>query len=159
MATELEKIRFHWITKKSNAKECSNYHTLVLIPHSSKIMLKILLARLQQYMNWELADVQAGFRKGRGTRGLIANILWIIEKVREFQTNICLFDYTKAFDCADHNKLWKILQVMRIPGHLTYLLRNMYAGQEAAVRTWHATMNWFKIGKDTTRIYVVALLV
>ena len=100
-----------------------------------KVMLKILQARLQQYMNWELPDVQAGFRKGRGTRDQIANILWIIEKAREFQKNIyfCLTDYAKAFDCVDH-KLWKILQEMGIPDHLTCLLRNLYAGQEATVR-------------------------
>ena len=98
-------------------------------------------------MNWELADVQAGFRKGRGTRDLIANIIWITEKAREFQKNICLIDYAKAFECVDHNKLWKILQVMGIPGHLTYLLRNMYAGQEAIVRTGHGTTDWFQRGK------------
>ena len=100
-------------------------------------MLKILQARLQQYMNCELPDVQAGFGKGRGTRDRIANIRWIIEKAREFQKNICFIDYTKAFDCVDHNQLWKILQVMGIPGHLTCLLRNLYAGQEATVRTRH----------------------
>ena len=102
-------------------------------------MLKILQARLQQYMNRELLDVQAGFRKGRGTRDQIANILWIIEKAREFQKNIyfCFIDYAKAFDCVDRNKLWKILNDMEIPDHLTYLLRNLYAGQEATVRTGH----------------------
>ena len=102
-------------------------------------MLKILQARLQQYMNHELPDVQAGFRKGRGTRDQIANIRWIIEKAREFQKNIyfCFIDDTKAFDCVDHNKLWKILKKMGIPYHLTYLLRNLYAGQEATVRTRH----------------------
>ena len=102
MATELEKVSFH-----SNAKECSNYHTTALISHASKVMLKILQARLQQYMNQELPDVQAGFRKGRGTTDQIANICWITEKAREFQKNtyFCFTDYTKAFDCADHNKL------------------------------------------------------
>ena len=112
-------------------------------------MLKILQVRLQQYMNHELPDVQAGFRKGRGTRDHIANITWIIEKAREFQKNIyfCFIDYTKAFDCVDHNKLWKILQEMGIPDHLTCLLRNMYAGQEATVRTSQGTMDWFQIGK------------
>ena len=99
-------------------------------------MLKILQARLQQYVNWELPDVQAGFRKGRGIRDQIASIRWIIEKAREFQKNIyfCFIDYAKAFDCVDHNKLWKILQEMGIPDHLTWLLRNLYAGQEATVK-------------------------
>ena len=105
MATGLEKFRFH-----SNPKECSNYRTIALISHASKVMLKILQARLQQYMNQEIPDVQAGFRKGRGTRDQIANISWIIEKAREFQKNICFIDYTKAFDCVDHNKLWKNLR-------------------------------------------------
>ena len=98
-------------------------------------------------MNRELPDVQAGFRKGRGTRDQIANIRWIIEKAREFQKNICFVDYVKAFDCVDHSKLWKILREMEIPDHLTCLLRNLYAGQEAAVRTRHGTMDWFQIGK------------
>ena len=100
------------IPKKGNAKECSNYHTVALISHASKVMLRILQARPQQYVNRELSDVQAGFRKGRGTRDQIANICWIIEKAREFQKNIyfCFIDYAKAFDCVDHNKLWKILR-------------------------------------------------
>ena len=108
-----------------------------------------LQARLQQYMNRELPDVQTGFRKGRGTRDQIANIHWIIKKSREFQKNIyfCFTDYAKAFDCEDHNKLWKILKEMGIPGHLTCLLRNLYTGQEARVRTGHGTMDWFQIGK------------
>ena len=112
-------------------------------------MLKTLQARLQQYMNHELPDVQAGFRKGRRTRDQIANIHWIIEKAREFQKNIyfCFIDYAKAFDCVDHNKLWKILKNMGIPGHLTCPLRNLYAGQEATVRTGHGTIDWFQIGK------------
>ena len=112
-------------------------------------MLKILQARLQQYVNRELPDVQAAFRKGRGTRDQIANIHCIMEKAREFQKNIyfCFIDYAKAFDCVDHNKLWKILKVIGIPGLLTCLLRNMYAGQEATVRTGHRTMDWFQIGK------------
>ena len=112
-------------------------------------MLKILQARLQQYMNHEIPDVQAGFRKGRGTRDQIANILWIIKKAREFQKNIyfCFVNYAKAFDCVDHNKLWNILKDMGIPDHLTYLLRNLYAGQEASVRTGHGTTDWFQIGK------------
>ena len=110
-------------------------------------MLKILQARLQQYMNREFPDVQACFTKGRRTRDQIANILWTIKKAREFQKNICFLDYAKAFDCVDHNKLWKILKEMGIPGHLTCLLRNLYAGQEVTVRTGHGTTDWFQIGK------------
>ena len=112
-------------------------------------MLKILQARLQHNMNHELPDVQAGFRKGRGTSDQIANICWIIKKASEFQKNIyfCFIDYAKAFDCVDHNKLWKILKEMRIPGHLTCLFRNLYAGQEATVRTGHETTDWFQIRK------------
>ena len=116
-------------------------------------MLKILQARLQQYVNRELPDVQAGFRKGRGTRGQIANICWIIEKGRAFQKNIyfCFIDYAKAFDSMGHNKLWKILKQMGIPDHLTCLLRNLYAGQEAMVRTGHGTTDWFQIGKGVIK--------
>ena len=127
------------IPKKGNAKEFSNYHTIALISHASNVKLKILQARLQQYMNHELPDVQAGFRNGRGIRDQIVNICWIIE-AREFQKNIyfCFIDYAKAFDCVDHNKLWKILKKMGIPDHLTCLLRNLYAGQEATIRTGHA---------------------
>ena len=112
-------------------------------------MLKILQTRLQQYVDHELLDVQAGFRKGRGTRDQTANIRWIIRKTREFHKNIyfCFIDYAKAFDCGDHNKLWTILQEMGIPDHLTCLLRNLYAGQEAPVRTGHGTTDWFQIGK------------
>ena len=112
-------------------------------------MLKILQARLQLYVNCELPDVQAGFRKGRGTRDQIANIRWIIKKAREFQKNtyFCFIDYANAFDCVDHNKLWKILKEMGIPDHLTCLLRNLYVGQEATVRTGHGTTDWFQIGK------------
>ena len=110
-------------------------------------MLKILQARFQQYMNCVCVDVLAGFRKGRGTKDQIANICWIIEKAREFQKNICFIDYTKAFDCMDHNNLWKILKEMGIPSHLTCLLRNMDAGQEATVRTRHGTMDWLQVGK------------
>ena len=130
-------------------KECSNYYTIALTSHASKVMLKIPQARLQQYMNHELPDVQAGFRKSRGTRDQIANIPWIIEKAREFQKNIyfCFIDYAKAFDCVDHNKLWKILKEMETPDYLICLLRNPYAGQEAAVRTEHGTTDWFQIGK------------
>ena len=119
------------IPKKGNAKECSSYHTIAPISHASKVMLKILQARLQQYMNHELPDVQAGFRKGRETRYQIANIRWIIEKARELQNNIylCFTDYAKDFDCVDHNKLWKILKEMEIPDHLTCLLRNLYVSR------------------------------
>ena len=114
--TRLEKVSFIPISKKGNVKECSNYHAIVIISHASKVTLKILQARLQQYMNHELPDVQAGFRKGRGTRDQIANIRWIIEKAREFQKNIyfCFIDYAKTFDCVDHNRLWKILKEMGI---------------------------------------------
>ena len=119
------------IPKKGKAKECSNCHTIALISHACKVMLKILQARIQQYVNHEHPDAQAGFRKGRGTRDQIANICWIIEKAREFQKNIyfCFIDYAKALDCVDHNKLWKILKEMEIPDHLTCFLRNMYTGQ------------------------------
>ena len=112
-------------------------------------MFKILQARLQQYVNRQLPDVQAGFRKGRGTRDQIAKICWIIEKASKFQKNIyfCFTDYAKAFDCVAHSKLWKILKEMGIPDHLTCLLRNLYAGEEAAVRTGHGTTDWFQIGK------------
>ena len=136
------------IPKKGNAKECSNYHTVVLISHASKIMLKILRARFQQYMNQELADVRVGFRKGRGTRDQIANIHWISEKARKFQKNIyfCCIDYAKAFDWVHHSKLWKILKETGIPDHLACFLRNLYTGQEATVITRHGTMDWFKIG-------------
>ena len=135
------------VPKKDNAKECSNCRTIAVISHASKLMLKILQARLQQYVNRELPDVQAGFRKGRGTRDQITNIRWIIEKAREFQKNIyfCFIDYAKAFDYVDHNELWKILQEMGIPDHLICLLRHLYAGQEAAVRTGHGKADWFQI--------------
>ena len=137
------------IPKKGNAKECSNYLTVALFSHPGKVILKILQGRLQQYVNCELPDGEAGFRKGRGTRDQIANIHWIIKKAREFQKNIyfCFIDYAKAFDCVDDNKLWTILQELGIPDHLTCLLRNLYVGQEAAVRTGHGTMDWFQIRK------------
>ena len=139
------------IPKKGNAKECSGYCTVALTSHASKVMLKILQARLQQYVNQKLPGIQAGFRKGRGTRDQIANIHWIIEKAGEFQKNIyfCFIDYAKAFDCVDHNKLWKIHQEMWIPDHLTCLLRDLNAGQEATVTTRHGTMDWFQIGNQT----------
>ena len=131
-------------------KNAQNYRTIALISHSSKVMLKILQARLQQYVNHELPDVQVGFRKVRGTRDQIANICWIIKKAREFQKNIyfCFIDYAKAFDCVDHNKLSKILQEMRIPDHLTCLLRNLYAGQEATVRTGEINLPDFRLRSE-----------
>ena len=123
-------------------------------------MLKILQARLQQYMNQELSDVQAGFRKGRWTRDQIANIHWIVKKAREFQKNIyfCFIDYAKAFDCVDHNKLWKILKEMGIPDHLTCLLRNLYAGQQAA-EPYKEQWTGSKLGKEYIRLYVVTLFI
>jgi len=129
------------VPKKGNTKECSNYQSIALISHASKAMLKIPLARLQQFVNHELPDVQAGFRKGRETRYQIANICCIIKNAREFQKSIyfCFIDYPKAFDCVDHNQLWKILQDKEIQDHLTCLMRNLYAGQEATVRTGHGT--------------------
>ena len=148
-ATGLEKVSVHSNPTEGNAKECSNYRTVALVSHASKVMLKILQARLQQYMNCKLPDVQACFRKGRGTRDQIANIRWIMEKAREFQKNIyfCFVDCAKAFDSVDHNKLWKILKEMGIPEQLTCFLRNLYAGQEATVRTGHGTTDWYQIGK------------
>ena len=150
VATGPKRSIFISTPKKSKTKECSNYCTIALISQASKVMLKILQARLQQYMNHDLPDVQTGFRKVRGTRDQIANIHWIIKKAREFQKNIyfCCIDYAKAFDCVDNNKLWKILKETEIPDHLTCLLRNVYAGQEATVRTGHGTTDWFKTGKE-----------
>ena len=144
--------------KKGNAKECSNYHTIALISHAIKVMLKIPQARHQQYVNRELSDVHAEFRRSR-TRDQIANVCWIIEKAREFQKNIyfCFIKYAKAFDCVDHNKLWKILQEIGIPDHLTCLLRNLYTAQEATVRTDHGTMDWFKIGKGVEKGCILSL--
>ena len=149
VAPGLEKVSFHSNPKERQCQRMSHYHTIALISHASKVMLKILQARLQQYMNNELPGVQAGFRKGRGTRDQIANICWIIEKAREFQKNIyfLFIEYAKALDCVDHNKLQKILKEMGIPDHLTCLLRNLYAGQEATVRTGHGTTDCFQIGK------------
>ena len=127
------------IPKKGNAKECSNYHTVALFSHASKVMLRILKARLQQYVNCEIPNVQAVFRKGRGTRNQIANIRWIFGKKKKQESSrkasTSAIDYTKAFDCVNHNKLWKILKEVGIPDHLTCLLRNLYAGQETTVRT------------------------
>ena len=151
------------IPKKGSAKECSNYCTIALISHASKVILKILQAKFQQYVNRELSDVlnpdvQAGFKKGRGTRDQIANIHWIIKKAREFQKNIyfCFIDYAKAFDCVDHNKLWNILQVRRI-ADLTCLLRNLYAGQEAT-NSWNLTWNNGLV-PNWKRLYIVILLI
>ena len=144
-------------SNKRQCKEYSNYHTVALISHSSKVMLKILQARLQQYMNWELSDVHAIFTKGRGTRDQIANICWIIE-TREFWKNIyfCFIDYVKDFVCVDHNKLWKILQEMEIPDHLTCLLRNLYAGQEERVKTGHGTADWFQMRNGVHQDFIVS---
>ena len=138
-------------------KESSNC-AITLISHTSQVMLKILWVRLQQYVNRELPDVQARFRRGRGIRDQIANIRWIIEKARVLKKNIyfCFIDYVKAFDCVDHNKLWKILQEMGIADHLTCLLRNLYAGQEAIVRTGHWTTDWFQIGKGECQGCILA---
>ena len=146
------------IPKKGNAKECSNYGTILLISHASKLTLKILQARLQQYLNHELPDVQVDYRKGRGTRAQIANIRWIIKKAREFQKKylLLLYWYAKAFDYVDHNKLWKLLKEMGIPDHLTCLLRNLYAGQEERVRTGHGTAHWFQIGKGVHHGYILS---
>ena len=147
--TGLEKVSFH-----SNPKERQCQRMFKLLHNCThltyyKIMLKIIQSSLQQYVSQELPDVQIGFRKCRGTRNQIPNIRWIIEKAREFQKNInfCFIDYAKDFDCVDHNKLWKILKEVGILDHLICLLRNLYAGQEATVRTRHRTMDWFQIGK------------
>ena len=137
------------IPKKGNDKKCSDYHTIALISHASKVMLKILQTRLQEYVNCELPDVQVGFRKGSGARNQITNICCIIKKIREFQKNIhfCFIDYAKVFDYVDHHKLWKIPKEMGISVHLTCLLRNLYASQEATVKTGHVTTDWFQIRK------------
>ena len=139
-------------SKKGSTKECANHRTIALISRASNVMLKILHAKLEHYVNQELPDVQAGFRKDRETRVpliQIANIRWIIEKAREFRKNIysCFFDHTKAFDCVDHKKLWKALKDMGLPGHFTCLLRKLYVGQEATVRNGHGTTNWFQTEK------------
>ena len=149
VTTGLEKVGFHSNPQKRYAKECSNYCTIAVISHASKVMLKILQVRLQQYMNLELQDIQAGFRKGRGTREQIANICWIIEKAREFQKNstYALLTMPKPLTCVDHNKLWKILQEMGIPDHVICLLRSLYAGQEETIRTGHGSTEWFQTGK------------
>ena len=155
VATRLEKVGFHSNPKERQCQKCSDYNLIALISHTSKVMLKILQVRLQQYMNQEFLEAQAGFRKCRGTRDQIANIHWLIEKTRECQENIyfCFIDYSKAFDHVDYNKLWKILKEMGIPDHLTCPLRHLYAGQEATVYTRHGAMDWFK------RLYIVTLLI
>ena len=157
----------HWkrsvfipIPKKGNAKECSHYCTIALISHASKVMLKILQARLQQYMNYELPDVQAGFGKGRRTRDQIANTRWIIIKASEFWKNIyfCFIDYAKAFDCVDHNKLWKIFQEMGLPDHLTCLLRNMHVKKQQLEPCMEQLIR-SKSRKDMTKLSAVTLFV
>ena len=158
VATGLGKVILHSSPKE---RQCQR---MLKLPHNcthliaSKVILKILQARLQHYMNRELPDVQAGFRKGRGTRDQITNICWIIKKAREFQKNIyfCFIDYAKAFDCVDHNKLWKILKEMGTPDHLTCLLRNLYASQEATVKTGHGITDWFQIGKGVYQGCILA---
>ena len=146
------------ISKKGNAKEYSNYHIITLTSHATKIILKILHARLKQYVNHELPDVQTGFRKGRETRDQIANIPWIIKKAREFQKNIYFWfiDYIKAFDCVDHNKLWKILKEIWILDHLTCCLRNLHSHQEATVRTRHGTTDWLQIRKAVCQVWILS---
>ena len=158
--TGLEKVSFHSNPRERQRQSAQtttqlhSSHTLV------KQTLKILQPRLEQYMNHELPDVQARFRKGRGTRDQIANIHWIIEKAREFRKKkkiyFCFIDYANAFDCVDHNKLWKILKEVGIPDHLTCLLRNLYVGQEATVRTGHGTTDWFQIGKGVRQSCILS---
>ena len=148
------KGNLHPNSQKGSTKECANHQTIAVISHASKVMFKILHARPQHYANQELPDVQAEFRKGRGTRNQTANIRWIIEKAREFQknNNLCFFDYTKAFDCVDHNKLWKALGEIGRPDQLTCLQRNLLnVGQEATLRTLYRTTDWFKIEKGYDR--------
>ena len=146
MTTGLAKVNPH---PKNVQTKHSKTRTIALVSHTSKVMFTLLHARLQYYLNQELLHVQAGFRKGRGTRDQIANICWIIEKAREFQENIylCFIDYAKAFDCVDHNKLWKTHKNCGIPDHLICLLRNLYAGQEATFGTLYGTTDWFRIEK------------
>ena len=153
VATGWERSILTPIPKKDITKECSNHQTVALISHASKVMLKILHARLQHYGNQELPDVQAGFRKERGTSDQIANICWIIEKARKFQKNIylCLIDYTKAFDCVDHDNLWKALRDMGVPDQLTCLLRNLYAGQEATVKPCMKQLIGSRLKKEYSR--------
>ena len=146
------------VPKKGNSKEYSNYYTIVLISHVSKVTtLKILQGKFQQYVNQELSDVQAGFRKGGGTRDQIANIYWIIKKARVPEKHLLLFlYYSKDFDCMDNNKLWQILKEMGRPDHLTYLLRNLYAAQKATIRTGHGTTHWFQVGKGVRQGFILS---
>ena len=156
MATGLEKVHSQRKAIPKNALATAQLHSSYML-----VMLKILQARFQQYVNHELPDVEAGFRKGRGTRDQIANIHWMIEKAREFQKNIylCYIDYAKDFDCVDHNKLWKILKEMGIPDHLTCLLRNLYAGQEASVKTDGFNRLVPNRKRSMSRLYIVTLLI
>ena len=158
VATGQKRSVFILIPKKGNAKECSNYHTIELISHASNAQNSP--SHASAIHDCELPDVQAGFRKGRGTRDQIANIRWITKKASEFQKNIyfCFIDYAKAFDCVDHHKLWKILKEMGIPDHLICLLRNLYAGQEAKVRTGHGTTDWFQIVKGVRQSCILVTL-
>ena len=164
VATGLEKVRFHSNPKERQCQRmfkllhsCTHLTLAAAAAAHANVMFKILQSRLQQFMNWEIPDIQAGFRKGRGTRNQITNICWIIKKAREFQKNICFIDYAKAFDRVDHNKLWNVLKEMGIPDHLTYILRNLYAGQEATVRNGHETKDWFKIGKGVWQSCTLSL--
>ena len=157
MATGLEKVSFHSNHKERQCQKMLKLLHNALISHASKVMFKILQARLEQYMNCELPDVQAGFKEGRGTRDQIANIHWTLKKQESSRKYIyfCFIDYAKAFDCADHNKLWKILKEMGIPDHLTCLLRNLYVG-----RTGHGITDWFQIRKRSmSRLYIVTMLI
>jgi len=147
------------IPKKGNDKEYSNYCTIAHISHTSKVMFKILQARVQQYMNCEIPDAQAGFRKGRVIRDQIVNIRWIIKKARKFQETFCFIDDAKAFDYVHHNKLWEILQEMGISDHLTCLLRNLYSGQEATVTTGHGIRLVSNQKRSTSRLYIVTLFI
>ena len=160
VAMDWKRSVFIPIPKKGNTKVCPNYCTIALISHASKGMFKILQVRLQQYVNWELPDVLAEFRKGRGTRDQIANLCQITEKAREFQKNIyvCFTDCTKVFDCVNHNKLWTVLQEMGIPDHLTCLLRNLYAGQEATELDMEQQngLNW---EQNKSGLYIVTMLI
>ena len=149
------------IPKKCNVRKCSNYCTIPLISHTSKVLLQILQARLQQYMNCELADVQAGFKKAEEPEIQLPASVGLLKK-QEFQKNIyfCFIDHAKAFDCVDHNELWKILKEMGIPDHLTCLLRKLHGGQKKTVRTGHRTIDWLQIGKRSmSRLYIVTMFI
>ena len=158
LVTGLEMSILIPIPKKGSTKECANRQTITLFTHASKVMIKFLHARLQDFVNEELSDVQVGFRKRRGTRDQIANIPWIIEKAMEFQKKIylCFINYAKAFDCVDHNKPWKTLKGMGIPDHLVCLLRNLYVCQKARVRTLYGITDWFKIEKGMRQSYLLS---